>query len=95
MKITDEMLERVAALSGLALPAEKKDKAKKDLEEMLALSDRLSAFDTAEAAEETGPVLALGDLREDIVQNPDGKEALLKNAPDGREEGLTVPKWIS
>ena len=62
---------------------------------MLALSDRLSAFDTAEAAEETGPVLTLGDLREDLPENPDGKEALLKNAPDSREEGLTVPKWIS
>ena len=92
--ITDETLQYVAALAKLALSDEEKQQAKKDMAEMLDYIDRLNELDTTgiEPMSHVFPVKNV--FREDVVENGDGGEETLANAPERRDRAFVVPMTV-
>ena len=92
--ISDETIEYVGILAKLELNEEEKERAKKDMGEMLDYIDKLNALDTAgiEPMSHVFPVQNV--FREDVVTNGDGSEETLRNAPEEKDGGFKVPKTI-
>ena len=93
--ISDETIEYVGILAKLELSEEEKEKAKKDMGEMLDYIDKLNELDTS-AVEPMSHVFPVNNVfREDVVVNGDDRENILKNAPEKNEESFIVPKTFS
>ena len=91
-KITDETIDYVGILAKLALSDGEKEKAKKDMGEILDYIDKLNELDTS-GVEPMSHVFPVNNVfREDEVTNGDDRENMLKNAPDRNEEAYIVPK---
>ena len=92
--ISDETIEYVGILAKLELKEEEKERAKKDMGEMLDYIDKLNELDTAgiEPMSHVFPVQNV--FREDVVTNGDGSEETLRNAPEEKDGGFKVPKTI-
>ena len=90
--ISDETIEYVGILAKLELSAEEKEKAKKDMAEMLDYIDELSELDT-EGVEPMSHVFPQHNVfREDVVTNGDDSENMLKNAPEQKDNMYQVPR---
>lgn len=90
--ISDETIEYVGILAKLELSAEEKEKAKKDMAEMLDYIDELSELDT-EGVEPMSHVFPQNNVfREDVVTNGDDSENMLKNAPEQKDNMYQVPR---
>ena len=93
-RISDETIEYVGILAKLELSEEEKERAKKDMEEMLDYIDKLEELDT-EGVEPMSHVFPINNVfREDVVTNGDGSAAALANAPEKKDGGFKVPKTI-
>ena len=91
-KITDETIDYVGILAKLELSDEEKEKAKKDMGEILDYIDKLNELDTS-GVEPMSHVFPVNNVfREDEVTNGDDRENMLKNAPDRNEQPYIVPK---
>ena len=92
--ISDETIEYVGILAKLELNEEEKEQAKKDIGEMLDYIDKLNELDTS-AVEPMSHVFPVNNVfREDVVENGDGREDSLANAPERKEDSFVVPKTI-
>ncbi len=92
--ITDETMEYVGILAKLELTKEEKEQAKKDMGKMLDYIDKLNELDTA-GAEPMSHVFSMNNVfRQDVVTNGDGREDMLKNAPEQKEGAFKVPKTV-
>ena len=92
--ISDETIEYVGILAKLELSEDEKERAKKDMGEMLDYIDKLNELDTS-AVEPMSHVFPVNNVfREDVVTNGDGSEDTLANAPSRKDEGFEVPKTI-
>lgn len=93
-RIDDEMIEYVGILAKLSLSGEEKEKAKKDMEEMLDYIDTLNELDTGgvEPMSHTFPVYNV--FREDVVTNGDEREKMQANAPKLKNGGFVVPRTV-
>ena len=92
--ISDETIEYVGILAKLELNEEEKERAKKDMGEMLDYIDKLNELDT-EGVEPMSHVFPVNNVfREDVVTNGDGSKATLLNAPSCKDSGFKVPKTI-
>ncbi len=92
--ITDETIEYAEILAKLELNQEEKERAKKDMENILNYVDKLNELDT-EGVEPMSHVFPLNNVfREDVVTNGDEREKMLKNAPDRKDGSFKVPKTI-
>ena len=90
-QIDDETMENVCILAKLSLTEEEKEKAKKDMQEML---DYLDELDTS-SVEPMSHIFGDNNVfREDEVTNGDNREAMLANAPKAKEGQYQVPKTI-
>jgi aspartyl-tRNA(Asn)/glutamyl-tRNA(Gln) amidotransferase subunit C len=95
MKITDDMVDKIAHLSRLHFTEEEKPAIKKELQQMIQFVEKLNELDT------TGiePLLHMSDnvnvLRADEVKGSINREDGLKNAPVHDNEFFKVPKVIS
>ena len=93
-KISDETIEYVGILAKLWLSDEEKENARSDMEKMLDYIDTLNELDTT-GTEPMSHVFPVNNVfREDIVENGDGSEDMLANAPLKKEQGFKVPKTI-
>ncbi len=93
-KINDEVMEYVGILAKLELSQEEKEQAKEDMEKMLSYIEKMNELDT-EGIEPMSHVFPVKNVfREDEVQNGDGHEDCLKNAPVVENGGFEVPKTI-
>ena len=92
--INDETIEYVGILAKLELTEEEKEKAQKDMAEMLDYFDKLNSLDTTGVEPMTHIFQVDNVMREDEVTNGDGREAALKNAPESNNEAFIVPKTI-
>ncbi|MBC5745538.1 Asp-tRNA(Asn)/Glu-tRNA(Gln) amidotransferase subunit GatC [Lachnospiraceae bacterium MD308] len=93
-KISDETIEYVGILAKLWLSDEEKENARSDMEKMLDYIDTLNELDTT-GTEPMSHVFPVNNVfREDIVENGDGSEDTLANAPLKKEQGFKVPKTI-
>ena len=92
MDITNETIEYVGILAKLELSEEEKERAKKDMTEMLEYVGKLNELDTSavEPMSHTFPVSNV--MREDVVTNGDDKENMLKNAPERNDDAYIVPE---
>ena len=73
---------------------EEKEKAKKDMEEMLDYIDKLNELDTS-SVEPMSHVFPVNNVfREDVVTNGDGTKQTLANAPEQKDDSFVVPKTI-
>lgn len=90
-RISDETIEYVATLAKLELSETEKEKAKADMEQMLAYMDKLNEADTSQT-EPMSHVLPLENVfREDVVTNGDARELLMQNAPRQKDGMFVVP----
>jgi len=92
--ISDETIDYVGILAKLELSDEEKEKAKKDMEEMLDYIDKLNELDTSDVEPMSHVFPVQNVFREDVVTNGDNKEATLANAPLRKENSFEVPKTI-
>lgn len=93
--ISDETMEYVGILAKLELSPEEKERAKKDMEEMLDYIDKLNELDTA-GVEPMSHVFPVHNVfREDVITNGDDHENMLKNAPEARDGSYQVPKTVA
>ena len=94
MKITEEMVDYVSALSRLRLPEEEKVKVAAELEQIIGYMDVLNTLDTSgvEPMSHVFPVKNV--LREDEVKPSSPRQALLANAPAPDEAAFLVPKAV-
>ena len=85
MKITEEMVDYVSALSRLRLP---------ELEQIIGYMDVLNTLDTSgvEPMSHVFPVKNV--LRPDVVEPSADRAELLKNAPVPDEAAFLVPKTV-
>ncbi len=92
--ISDETIEYVGILAKLELSDEERERAKKDMGEMLDYIDKLNELDTS-AVEPMAHIFPVGNVfREDVVTNGDESEDTLANAPVRKDNGFVVPKTI-
>ncbi len=92
--ISDETIEYVGILAKLELSEEEKEQAKKDMGSMLDYIDQLNELDTT-AVEPMSHVFPVHNVfREDIVENGDDRDAILKNAPEEKDGSFVVPKTV-
>ncbi len=92
--ISDETMEYVGILAKLELTQEERQAAKKDMERMLDYIDKLNELDTS-GVEPMSHVFSVNNVfREDIVEDRDGGEDTLANAPERRERAFVVPKTV-
>lgn len=92
--ISDETIEYVGILAKLELNEEEKERAKKDMGEMLDYIDKLNELDTS-GVEPMSHVFPVNNVfREDEVTNGDGREKTLANAPARKDDTFEVPKTI-
>ena len=93
-KISDETIEYVGILAKLELDDEEKERAKKDMGEMLDYIDKLNELDT-EGVEPMSHVFPVNNVfREDVVTNGDEHEQTLANAPEAKDGAFKVPKTV-
>lgn len=93
--ISDETIAYVGILAKLELNQEEKEQAKKDMSEMLDYIDKLNELDTA-GVEPMSHIFSVQNVfREDVVQNGDGSEKTLANAPEKKDGGFKVPRTIA
>ena len=94
MKITEEMVDTISALSRLKLPEEEKVRMAGELERILEYVEVLNTLDTA-AVEPMSHVFPLKNvLRPDTVEPSFARPTLLQNAPVPDEEAFLVPKTV-
>ena len=92
--ISDETIEYVGILAKLELNDEEKERAKKDMGDMLDYIDKLNEMDTS-GVEPMSHVFPVNNVfREDVVTNGDGRKDTLANAPVMKDGGFKVPKTI-
>jgi len=92
--ISDETIEYVGILAKLELSAEEKEAAKKDMGRMLDYIDKLNELDTT-GVEPMSHVFPVQNVfREDVVTNGDGREQVLKNAPEQKDGAFKVPRTV-
>ena len=92
--ISDETIDYVGILAKRELSDEEKEKAKKDMEEMLDYIDKLNELDTSDV-EPMSHVFPVNNVfREDVVTNGDGTKQTLANAPEKKDDSFVVPKTI-
>ena len=85
--ISDETIEYVGILAKLELSEEEKENAKKDI-------DKLGELDTS-GVEPLSHVFSVHNVfREDEVNEHDGRENTLANAPERNGDSFVVPKTI-
>ncbi|MFT4106183.1 MAG: Asp-tRNA(Asn)/Glu-tRNA(Gln) amidotransferase subunit GatC [Lacrimispora sp.] len=92
--IDDETIEYVGILAKLDLDESEKEAAKKDMGRMLDYIDKLNELDT-EGVEPMSHVFPIHNVfREDVVENGDDRENILKNAPESKDGAFKVPKTV-
>lgn len=89
--IDDATIEYVGILAKLELSGEEREQAKKDMGRMLDYIDKLNELDTT-GVEPMSHVFPVNNVfREDVVENGDDRENMLKNAPEQKDGTYVVP----
>ena len=95
MQITDETIEYVGILAKLELSEEEKERAKKDMSDMLAYVGKLNELDT-DGVEPMSHTFSINNVfRDDVVTNGDDRENMLLNAPEQKDGAYVVPKTFN
>lgn len=92
--MNDEWIDEIGILAKLELTGKERERAKKDVEEMLGYVDRLKEVDTR-GVEPICSVFPVHNVfREDEEILVENREDILANAPKMRDGAVVVPKTI-
>ena len=92
--IDDATIEYVGILAQLELDQTEKEAAKNDMGRMLDYIDKLNELNT-DGVEPMSHVFPVHNVfREDVVENGDDRENILKNAPESKDGAFKVPKTV-
>ena len=92
--ISDETIDYVGILAKLELSQKEREQAKEDMGKMLDYIDLLNDLDT-EGVEPMSHIFPVNNVfREDVVENGDGHEKTLSNAPARKDDSFMVPKTV-
>ena len=94
IKIDEAALEKAELLSKLKIEPSERKRTMKEMEKLLAYAEKLNELDTEGVEPLSHGVWSETALREDVVTNPDGKEALLSHAPKQKDGQIEVPKTV-
>ncbi len=90
--IDDDAIEYVGILAKLELSGEERERAKKDMADMLDYIDKLGELDTS-GVEPMSHVFPVRNVfREDVVTNGNDREQTLANAPEEKDGMFVVPQ---
>ena len=91
MKITNKLIQDIAALAKLEFDEKSREKMKEDLERIIRFIDKLSEIDT----DGVEPLIYLSEevnvLREDEIKGVISQVDALKNAPEKDSDYFKVP----
>ncbi len=94
MVITDELISYLEELARIRLSDEAEQKAKTDLEKILAYIDTLNELDT-EGVEPMSHSFPIKNVtREDEVRPSADREQILRNAPKQKDGCFMVPRTV-
>ncbi len=94
MKITMEMVERVAELARLSFSREEKEQLTRQLDAILTYVEKLNELDTT-GVEPTSHVLPIKNVfKTDVVKPSLTPDEALSNAPERSGDFYRVPKII-
>lgn len=93
-QIDDEMMEYIGILAKLSLSEEEKEKAKKDMQEMLDYVEKLNELPTENVEPMTHLFQMENVFRKDEVVNGDQSQEMLRNAPRKKDGQYQVPKTV-
>jgi aspartyl-tRNA(Asn)/glutamyl-tRNA(Gln) amidotransferase subunit C len=92
--IDDATIEYVGILAQLELDQTEKESAKNDMGRMLDYIDKINELNT-DGVEPMSHVFPVHNVfREDVVENGDDRENILKNAPECKDGAFKVPKTV-
>lgn len=94
MKLSRELVQRIATLARLRLTADEESEITGQLDRILSYMDKLNELDTANIELFNHDIDNLSALREDKLTNQPNTDALLANAPDRDGNFFKVPKII-
>ncbi len=94
MKITDELLHKMAHLAKLEIPENEREALKKDFQKMLNFVDKLQEVDTRGVEPLIHITQEKNRLRKDEAILKLEREQVLKNAPDQDGQYFRVPKVV-
>jgi len=94
MELTDEMVDRIAALAKLSFTAEEREEIRQDLARMIGFVDQLRALDLDGVPPLTHLSDTSGPGRDDIAGVGTPPASALQNAPSVSGPYFTVPKFI-
>src|SRR6185295_11280082 len=94
MKVTEEMVDKIARLARLKFDESEKEGIRADLEKMIAFVEKLNELDSTGVE----PLIHMSEsaniLRDDEVRGSISREEALSNAPDTDGTYFRVPKVI-
>lgn len=95
MKIDQQLISKLEQLTRLELTEAEKQRIEGDLNNILAMVEKLQSLDTT-GVEPLAYINEEGEnrWRDDEVQNQVSREEALKNAPDSDEQYFRTPKVI-
>ncbi|WP_432729003.1 Asp-tRNA(Asn)/Glu-tRNA(Gln) amidotransferase subunit GatC [Variovorax sp. W6] len=98
MSLSASDIERIASLARLQLASDESERMLSQINGFFDLVERMRSVDTAGVEPLAHPVAALEDitlrLRDDVVSEPDNREANQKSAPAVEAGLFLVPKVI-
>jgi aspartyl-tRNA(Asn)/glutamyl-tRNA(Gln) amidotransferase subunit C len=94
MSLTVEEVRRIATLARLELAEGDAEATRDKLNDIFALIEQMQAVDTRGVAPMSHPQDLAQRLREDVVTEPDRREAFQKIAPHAEAGLYLVPKVI-
>ena len=94
MSVSPEQVRHIAKLARIAMSDEELDKLVPELNNILGWVEQLSEVDTDGIEPLTAVIENHLRLRDDVVNDGDCRDAVLKNAPDAQHGFYAVPKVI-
>lgn len=94
VNVDEKTLKKAELLSKLKIEPSEREKTMREMEKLLAYTERLNEVDTEGVQPLSHGEPGECNLREDVVTNPNGKEQTLANAPKQSEDCLVVPKTV-
>ena len=92
--IDDATIEYVGILAQLELGQTEREAAKNDMGRMLDYIDKLNELNTDGVGPMSHVFPVHNVFREDVVENGDDRENILKNAPESKDGAFKVPKTV-
>lgn len=94
MKVTDKLIDSLAALAKLSFDKVDKKQIRQDLERMLEFVEKLNELNTKNVEPLIHVTQETDNLREDVVKEELSREEGLKNAPKKDSDYFRVPKVL-